>query len=147
MSGLSFEGPVVKQSDKNIVVEETGAAAPKNGFNTSENGSHLLSCLPERPCSAFFAPAGFVGAVELVSALDRCHISKDQVRCLQRLSAGKVCVTFCNPEVRDNFFKNSVFEVRVRPVAIQDVDHPLTFLRIHGAPHELPDAAIVHRFD
>ena len=40
---------------------------------------------------------------------------------------------------------NDPCKLRGRPVAIQDVDHPLSFLRIHEAPHELADAAIVHR--
>ena len=145
MSGLNYSEAAVQQSVSNVVPEESGVSAPTSVLNGTGNDSPSLSLLPERPCSAVFAPGGFVGAVELVNALDRCHISKEQVRCLQRLSAGKICVTFCNPEVRNNFVKNSVFEVRGRPVAIQDVDHPLTFLRIHEAPHELPNAAIVHR--
>ena len=140
MSALSFVGSVVIQSCENVAVGEAGAATPTNESHALENVSNLSSSLPERPCSAVFVPGGFVGAVGLVSALDRCQISKDQVRCLQRLFGVRVCVTFCNSSVRDNFVKNSVLEVRGRPPAIQDADHPLTFLQIHGAPRKLPDA-------
>ena len=101
--------------------------------------------LPQRPCTAVITPRGRCLPSDVFAALKDTGIDPNALGCLQRKSSGEIILTFRNTYQKAIFLTKCSLTISQQAVAIQDVDHPLTFLNIYDAPHELPDTAIIER--
>ena len=101
--------------------------------------------LPNRPCTAVISPRSRCLPSDVFAALKDTRIDPNSLGCLQRKSSGEIILTFRNTYQKAIFLTKCAITINDQAVAIQDVDHPLTFLNIYDAPHELPDSAIIER--
>ena len=101
--------------------------------------------LPQCPCTAIITPRGRCLPSDVFTALKDTGIDPNSLGCLQRKSSGEIILTFRNTYQKAIFLTKCALTINQQPVAIQDVDHPLTFLNIYDAPRELPDTAIIER--
>ena len=99
--------------------------------------------LPHRPCTAVITPRSRCLASDIFATLKDTGIEPNSLGCLQRKSSGEIILTFHNTYQKAIFLTKCAITINDQAVAIQDVDHPLTFLNIYDAPHELPDSAII----
>ena len=101
--------------------------------------------LPTRPLTVSFQPRFFLPVCDVFEALSNAELQSTDVSCVQRLSSGAIVLTFCQPEQKDAFLRHNFITVHDQPLALQDVDRPLTFLQVFDAPHEVPDTALISR--
>ena len=101
--------------------------------------------LPNRPLTVFFNPRTRVPAHEVFTALQDANVDNASVSCIQRQSSGEIVLTFRNARAKDQFLSHNVLKIRDQPFALQDIDHPLTYMQVFDAPHEMPDATIIQR--
>ena len=101
--------------------------------------------LPNRPLTVSFQPRYFLPACDVFEALRNADLASSDVSCVQRLSSGSIVLTFRRPEQKDAFLSRNFISVHDQPLALQDVDRPLTFVQVFDAPHELPDTAVISR--
>ena len=64
---------------------------------------------------------------------------------MQRRMNGVVIITFKHPFSKEKFLRLNALKIGANNYAIQDIDHPLTFLTIYDAPFGLSDLAIIRR--
>ena len=101
--------------------------------------------LPNRPLTVFFNPRTRVPAHEVFTALQDANVDNASVSCIQRQSSGRIVLTFRNARAKDQSLSHNVLKIRDQPFALQDIDHPLTYMQVFDAPHEMPDATIIQR--
>ena len=101
--------------------------------------------LPTRPLTVSFQPRYFLPACDVFEALRNADLQSTDVSCVQRLSSGAIVLTFRRPDHKEAFLRRNFITVHDQPLALQDVDRPLTFLQVFDAPHELPDTALISR--
>ena len=101
--------------------------------------------LPNRPLSVSFQPRYFLLPSDVFEALSNADLNSSDVSCVQRLSSGTIILTFRRPEQKDLFLRRNFISIHEQPLALQDVDRPLTFVQVFDAPHELPDTALISR--
>ena len=58
---------------------------------------------------------------------------------------GKVVLTLKDPATKERFLNLNSLTVDNQNFALQDIDHPLSFLTIYDTPFELSDLAIIKR--
>ena len=119
----------------------TGNTERNHGFHTQVQDNRM----PDRPCTATITPRGRFLASDIFDTLRAAEIDPKNLGCLQRKTSGEVILTFHKAQHKELFLTKCALNVNLQLVAIQDVDHPLTYLNIYNAPHELPDSAIIHR--
>ena len=103
------------------------------------------NALPNRPLTVSFQPRYFLPACDVFDALRNADLDNTAVSCVQRLSSGTIVLTFRRPEQKNAFLSRNFISVHDQPLALQDVDRPLTFVQVFDAPHELPDTAVISR--
>lgn len=130
------EGPVLPVRFNQIVAGEVG------GDVARPEDEHRL---PGRPLTAFFSPQVRLPSCDVLSALQKAGLDGSSVTCIQRKASGEILLLFRKADLKERFVCFSVLKVNGAPYAIQDGDHPLTFVQIFDAPHELPDSAIIQR--
>lgn len=82
-------------------------------------------------------------ASDLFEALHSADLDSSNASCVQRLSSGTIILTFRRPEQKELFLRQNVINIHDQPLALQDVDRPLTFIQVFDAPHQLPDTALI----
>ena len=92
-------------------------------INVSENS------LPTRPLTVSFQPRYFWPACDVFDALSNADLQSTDISCVQRLSSGAIVLTFRRPEQKEAFLRRNLITVHKQPLALQDVDRPLTFLK------------------
>lgn len=101
--------------------------------------------LPNPPLSVSFQPHYSLPASDVFEALSNADLNSSDVSCVKRLSSGTIILTFRRPEQKELFLRRNVINIHEQPLALQDVDRPLTFVQVFDAPHELPDTAFISR--
>ena len=119
----------------------TGNTERNHGFHTQVEDNRMA----DRPCTATITPRGRFLASDIFEALRAAEIDPKNLGCLLRKTSGEVILTFHKAQHKELFLTKCALNVNLQLVAIQDVDHPLTYLNIYDTPHELPDSAIIHR--
>ena len=124
-------------------------SCPRRASKPKNNATRRLfdpdNGFPHRPCTAVITQRGRCLPSNVFTALKDTGIEPNSLGCLQRKSSGEIILTFPNTYQKAIFLTKCAITINQQPVAIQDVDHPLTFLNIYDAPHELPDTAIIER--
>ena len=103
------------------------------------------NALPNRPLTVSFQPRYLLRGCDIFEALRNADLDNTNVSCVQRLNSGTIVLTFRRPEQKDAFLSRNVISVHNQPLALQDVDRPLTFVQVFDAPHKLPDTAVISR--
>ena len=139
----------------NIQSESSSGNAPlRRSYASATRVSRVLddvipvtgeNVLPNRPLTVSFQPRYFLPACDVFEALHNADLDNTDVNCVQRLSSGTIVLTFRRPEQKDAFLSRNFISVHDQPLALQDVDRPLTFVQVFDAPHELPDTAVISR--
>ena len=142
-------------NDVNVQSESSSGNAPLRGSYASATRVNRVpddvlpvtgeNVLPNRPLTVSFQPRSFLPACDVFEALRNAELDNTDVSCVQRLSSGTIVLTFRRPEQRDAFLSRNFISVHDQPLALQDVDRPLTFVQVFDAPHELPDTAVISR--
>ena len=101
--------------------------------------------LPSRPLTMYFNPRTRVPANDVFTALRDTNIDNNSVSCIQPQSSGEIVLTFRNARAKELFLTHNVVTIRGQPFALQDIDHPLTYVQVFDAPHEMPDETIIQR--
>ena len=147
------------QSSENVSArcESSSETAPRQGSYADVASVHRPSVavddvsnvtensLPTRPLTVSFQPRYFLPACDVFEALSNADLQSTDVSCVQRLSSGAIVLTFRRPDHKEAFLRRNFITVHDQPLALQDVDRPLTFLQVFDAPHELPDTALISR--
>ena len=143
--------PVIQRAADNVFVERPAAAyvdvicGADNPPDVHEYVPADDNELPSRPLTVFFNPRTRLPAPEVFEALQEAQIDHNSVSCVQRQSSSKIVLTFRNAHAKEQFLAHNVVKIRDQPLALQDIDRPLTYLQIFDAPHEIPDATIIQR--
>ncbi|KAK2546823.1 Zinc finger CCHC domain-containing protein 3 [Acropora cervicornis] len=135
----SSEAAPVRESYADVASVHRNSVAVDDVINVSENS------LPTRPLTVSFQPRYFLPACDVFDALSSADLQSTDVSCVQRLSSGAIVLTFRRPDHKEAFLRRNFITVHEQPLALQDVDRPLTFLQVFDAPHELPDTALISR--
>lgn len=139
----------------NVQSESSSANAPlRRSYASATRVNRVLddvipvtgeNVLPNRPLTVCFQPRYFLPACDVFEALRNADLDNTDVSCVQRLSSGTIALTFRRPEQTDAYLSRNFISVHDQPLALQDVDRPLTFVQVFDAPHELPHIAVISR--
>ena len=156
--GLTSVPHVSNDANVSVRCESSSENAPLRGSYAAVAGANRGSlavnddviavsenCLPTRPLTVSFQPQHFLPACDVFEALSNAELQSTDVSCVQRLSSGAIVLTFRQPVAKEAFLRRNFITVHDQPLALQDVDRPLTFLQVFDAPHELPDTALISR--
>ena len=100
---------------------------------------------PSRPLTAFFTLQYRVPGNKVFDALEDAGVKSSDISCVQRQSSGEIVLAFRCAQFKENFLQKNVIKLRDQPIAVQDVDRPLTYLEVFDTPYEMPDPTIVNR--
>ena len=119
----SSETAPLRGSYADVASVHRTSVAVDDVINVSENS------LPTRPLTVSFQPRYVWPACDVFVALSNADLQSTDVSCVQRLSSGAIVLTFRRPEQKEAFLRRNFITVHKQPLALQDVDRPLTFLK------------------
>ena len=108
---------------------------------------YRLNGVPNRPCSARFRLADqSMDAKTILDRITSTGVMRNRVKCIQRVHAGQIEVTFATVEDHDLFLsKAAVAFGNPRSFAHLPSNSSAIYVTVHNVPWELPDTLLMSR--